>query len=558
MALRPHPGPPPIGGGHRLHHAPHPRSGADRHRPHGAPRRPRRRPGAGEGRTPKTRSSSSSSVARWRPRSPTRPRAGPRMPTRFSRNRTVRSRFRNARSLRHARPDRWTRRSRGQRPARGAPRARRPWRSARRMLVQGQEVSLRSARATSRAGSRLPARRSPRRGDVRQDVGPRERDRTLAGYRDAHRLRRPAPGIPDDPVRDHRARGQDRTGDPVMSLSGGSQQKVLCRARRWASPRAARRGSDAGSTPAPAWRSTHSSGRSQIRASPSSCRPPTPSELEGLCDRVLVFSRGHIQATLVGGEVTERANHQRRCLVDQGVPQSTSSARSQRTPLPEPVAVRGELQAGALVGLDSGAGRASHAGLHRFHQPPQCQSAARRRLRADPCRARAAAGGHDGGIDLSVGSVVALSTVVISFFGSRVRLFLGRGPADPRRRPGHRRGQRRSGEHGCRFRRLSRRWSPRSRSSVWRRCCARRPEGSSASDIMAAIGTTVAGIPWSWSVAVGLALPAVVHHPAHGGRTRPARGRVRPGQGQPDRSGFPHADVRWSRPVCCAAIAGSC
>ena len=30
-------------------------------------------------------------------------------------------------------------------------------------------------------------------------------------------------------------------------------------------------------------------------------------ELEGLCDRVLVFSRGQVQATLAGDDVTERA-----------------------------------------------------------------------------------------------------------------------------------------------------------------------------------------------------------------------------------------------------------
>ena len=94
---------------------------------------------------------------------------------------------------------------------------------------------------------------------------------------------------------------------PVSSLSGGNQQKVvmaramLSRAGDPASPTSRPRASTSARAP----RSTASCARSPTRGVPVVVASSDALELEGLCDRVIVMSRGQAVATLEGDDVTE-------------------------------------------------------------------------------------------------------------------------------------------------------------------------------------------------------------------------------------------------------------
>src|SRR5690606_32853921 len=95
---------------------------------------------------------------------------------------------------------------------------------------------------------------------------------------------------------------------PVNALSGGSQQKVLLARSRLGDPKVLlvedpTQGVDAGARVEiyAFLRELADSGVAVVVLSTDAV------ELEGLCDRVMVFSRGRVQANLAGDDVSERA-----------------------------------------------------------------------------------------------------------------------------------------------------------------------------------------------------------------------------------------------------------
>ena len=88
---------------------------------------------------------------------------------------------------------------------------------------------------------------------------------------------------------------------PAATSRRSSWRGRCCPSRRCSSPTSPPRAS----TSAPAPRSTASSARSPRRDVPVVVGSSDTKELEGLCDRVIVMSRGHAVATLEGDQVTE-------------------------------------------------------------------------------------------------------------------------------------------------------------------------------------------------------------------------------------------------------------
>jgi ribose transport system ATP-binding protein len=139
-------------------------------------------------------------------------------------------------------------------------------------------------------------------------------------------------------------------------------------------------------------------------------------ELEGLCDQVLVFSRGRVMARLNGDDVTERAitgaavlsQHERDTpAVVSAVPADTSRRWW-----------RGEGQAGVLLGLAIVLATVTTLLLPAFLNPlnvGQTLAAAATLILVGLAQLLVV---MTGGIDLSVGSVVALSGVIVSFFAN--------------------------------------------------------------------------------------------------------------------------------------------
>ncbi|KQR90718.1 MAG: ATP-binding cassette domain-containing protein [Microbacterium ginsengisoli] len=210
---------------------------------------------------------------------------------------------------------------------------------------------------------------------------------------------------------------------PVASLSGGSQQKVLLARARLGEPKVLlvedpTQGVDAGARVEiyAVLRSMAADGVAVVVLSTDAV------ELEGLCDRVVVFSRGQVQDTFTGAAVTERAITGAAVMSETGSVATVSAVpRRRRIPL----AVRGELQAGALLVLTVLLGMATTFFSTAFLSPlnmSQLLASSSVLILVGLAQLVVV---MTGGIDLSIGSVLALSTVVISFFGGGgIGLFL--------------------------------------------------------------------------------------------------------------------------------------
>ena len=207
---------------------------------------------------------------------------------------------------------------------------------------------------------------------------------------------------------------------PVTSLSGGSQQKVLLARSRVGNPRVLivedpTQGVDAGARVEiySFLRHMANSGVAIIVLSTDAV------ELEGLCDKVLVFSRGNLQTTLIGADVSERSitgaavmstGHSTESITVQG------ASRKRFT-------FGGEFQAGILAGLTLVLAGATTLVSSAFLSPlniSQLLAASATLILVGLAQLIVVI---TGGIDLSIGSVVALSGVIISFFGESGALF---------------------------------------------------------------------------------------------------------------------------------------
>ncbi|MGN6501358.1 MAG: ABC transporter permease subunit, partial [Pseudolysinimonas sp.] len=375
-----------------------------------------------------------------------------------------------------------------------------------RVLVRGEEVSLRSPRTTTRAGiAFLPGDRIGEAMFGKMSV----RENIVAPAIDAAM----PTGFVDRP-REYRLTRQAIAGlavktptleTPVTALSGGSQQKVLLARARLGNPRVLlvedpTQGVDAGARVEiyAFLRAMADAGTAVVVLSTDAV------ELEGLCDRVLVFSRGQVQATLAGDDVTERAITGAAVLSTTGSTATVVNAVPRRRRLP--LAVRGEVQAGALVVLTILLGIATTFVSTAFVSPlnlSQLLAGASVLILVGLAQLLVV---MTGGIDLSIGSVLALSTVVISFFGQQgpayfglgvlLTLVVGLGVGLV---------------NGLLVTRLS--LPPVIATLVTSiaivgvaQVLRSAPGGSATGDIMTAVGTTIAGIPMVLVVAVGLAV----------------------------------------------------
>jgi len=379
-------------------------------------------------------------------------------------------------------------------------------RSARsgRVLVGGKELS---ARATTRAGvAFLPGDRIGEAMFGKMSV----RENVIAPSIDAAM----PTGFVDRP-REYRLTHQAIAGlavksptleTPVTALSGGSQQKVLLARARLGDPRVLlvedpTQGVDAGARVEiyAFLRAIAGSGVAVVVLSTDAV------ELEGLCDRVLVFSRGHVQVTLAGSDVTERA------ITGAAVLSTTGSVSTVVNAIPKrrrriPLAIRGEVQAGALITLTLVLGIATTFVSTAFVSPlniSQLLAGASVLILVGLAQLLVV---MTGGIDLSIGSVVALSTVVISFFGqggpglfaAGLLLTLGAGLGVGL-------------VNGLLVTKLS--LPPVIATLVTSiaivglaQVLRSSPGGSATGDIMTALGTTIGGVPLVLALAVGLSV----------------------------------------------------
>ena len=204
---------------------------------------------------------------------------------------------------------------------------------------------------------------------------------------------------------------------PIVSLSGGSQQKVLLARARLGQPRVLlvedpTQGVDAGARVEiyAFLRAMAASGVVVIVLSTDAV------ELEGLCDRVVVFSRGRVQKILNGDDVTERAITGAAVLSTDTSESTTITAesgqRKRRSPLGPGATQTTILLALALV-LSVSTTLVSSAFVSPLNLA-QLLAAASVIILVGLAQLLVV---MTGGIDLSIGSVVALSTVVLSYFG---------------------------------------------------------------------------------------------------------------------------------------------
>ncbi len=204
---------------------------------------------------------------------------------------------------------------------------------------------------------------------------------------------------------------------PIVALSGGSQQKVLLARARLGDPKVLlvedpTQGVDAGARVEiyAFLRAMANSGVVVIVLSTDAV------ELEGLCDRVVVFSRGRVQTVLNGDDVTERAITGAAVLSTDTSESTTISAesglRKRRLPLGP-----GGTQATILLALALTLSVTTSLVSSAFLSPlnlSQLLAAASVIILVGLAQLLVV---MTGGIDLSIGSVVALATVVLSYFG---------------------------------------------------------------------------------------------------------------------------------------------
>jgi ribose transport system ATP-binding protein len=202
----------------------------------------------------------------------------------------------------------------------------------------------------------------------------------------------------------------------IVSLSGGSQQKVLLARARLGDPRVLlvedpTQGVDAGARVEiyAFLREMAAQGTVVIVLSTDAV------ELEGLCDRVAVFSRGRVQTVLDGSTVTERAITGAAVLstdTSESTTITAATAPRRRSPLGP-----GGTQATVLLALALTLSLATTLVSSAFLSPlnlSQLLAASSVIILVGLAQLLVV---MTGGIDLSIGSVVALSTVVVSFFG---------------------------------------------------------------------------------------------------------------------------------------------
>jgi ribose transport system ATP-binding protein len=284
-----------------------------------------------------------------------------------------------------------------------------------RVRIGGAEVSLGSYRAATRAGiAFLPGDRLGEAMFGKMSV----RENVVAPSLDLVMPR----GVESRP-REYRATRDAIAGlavktptleTPVASLSGGNQQKVLLARSRLRQPRVLlvedpTQGVDAGARVEiyAFLRRLADEGVAIVVLSTDAV------ELEGLCDRVLVFSRGEVSANLDGDDVTERA------ITGTAVRSTATGAVSAvvSTPHRRGGWFRGELQAGVLLVLTGALAVATTLVSSAFLSPlslGQLLAASAVLILVGLAQLLVV---MTGGIDLSIGSVVALSAVLISFFG---------------------------------------------------------------------------------------------------------------------------------------------
>lgn len=204
---------------------------------------------------------------------------------------------------------------------------------------------------------------------------------------------------------------------PITALSGGSQQKVLLARARLGDPRVLlvedpTQGVDAGARV-----EIYAFLRAMAEAGTTVVVLSTDAvELEGLCDRVVVFSRGRVQTILDGDDVTERAITGTAVLStdtsEATVITADAGARRRRSPLGA-----GGTQATVLLALALVLSLATTLVSSAFLNPlnvGQLLAASSVIILVGLAQLIVV---MTGGIDLSIGSVVALSTVVVSYFG---------------------------------------------------------------------------------------------------------------------------------------------
>ncbi|WP_291053198.1 ATP-binding cassette domain-containing protein [Herbiconiux sp.] len=205
---------------------------------------------------------------------------------------------------------------------------------------------------------------------------------------------------------------------PITSLSGGSQQKVLLARARLGSPAVLlvedpTQGVDAGARVEiyAFLRAMADDGVAVVILSTDAV------ELEGLCDRVVVFSRGRVQAELEGDRLTEREITRAAVLATETSLNDDADAADLTSKKGLPLYQRGEVQTVSLVVITVLLALVT-AGI----APSFLSSLSLGQLFASAAililvGLAQLAVVITGGIDLSIGSVVALSAVIVSFFG---------------------------------------------------------------------------------------------------------------------------------------------
>lgn len=287
-----------------------------------------------------------------------------------------------------------------------------------RVLVGGQEISTRSRRSAAAAGVVfLPGDRIGEAMFGKMSI----RENAVAGA-----LRAATPGGFVRRSREYELTREGVAGlavktphfeVPVSALSGGNQQKVLLARGRLGDPKVLlvedpTQGVDAGARVDiyAFLRELAASGVAVVVLSTDAV------ELEGLCDRVVVFSRGRVQTTLVGDEVDERAITGAAVLSSETA--SVEVAVTARRPRSRSI-LAGETQAVVLLGLAVALSVVTSFVSSAFLSPlsiSQLLAAASVLILVGLAQLVVV---MTGGIDLSIGSVVALSAVILSFFAQQ-------------------------------------------------------------------------------------------------------------------------------------------